>query len=120
MEDRQRQPVISLRAGIPESVPAITVQRNCASGCEALTQAHLHAEAGRGSVFIVGGTESMSNIPLLYRRSAVEKFSRLARAKTMGGRLKTLASFRASDFKPRIALQLGLTDPTCGMGVCHG
>ena len=31
--------VIALRAGIPERVPAITVHRNCASGCEALTQA---------------------------------------------------------------------------------
>src|SRR6266571_5426083 len=32
--------VIALRAGIPESVPAITVQRNCASGCESLTLAY--------------------------------------------------------------------------------
>src|SRR5208337_772276 len=31
--------VIALRAGIPASVPAVTVQRNCASGCEALTLA---------------------------------------------------------------------------------
>ena len=31
--------VIALRAGIPEQVPAVTVHRNCASGCEAVTQA---------------------------------------------------------------------------------
>src|SRR5882724_304609 len=31
--------VIALRSGLPQSVPAITVQRNCASGCEALTLA---------------------------------------------------------------------------------
>src|SRR5882757_8745710 len=31
--------VIALRAGIPESVPASTVHRNCASGCEAITLA---------------------------------------------------------------------------------
>src|SRR5215475_14756387 len=41
--------VIALRAGIPESVPASTVQRNCASGCEAITQAHEKLLAGRGS-----------------------------------------------------------------------
>src|SRR5580698_9080179 len=46
--------VIALRAGIPESVPAITVQRNCASGCEAVALAHEKLSAGRGSVFIVG------------------------------------------------------------------
>src|ERR1044071_1490403 len=38
--------VISLRAGIPESVPASTVQRNCASGCEAVTMAHEKLLAG--------------------------------------------------------------------------
>src|SRR3954452_23255475 len=58
--------VIALRAGIPEHVPAITVHRNCASGCEAITQAYEKIVAGRGSVFVVGGTESMSQIPLLY------------------------------------------------------
>src|SRR5258708_35908672 len=69
--------VIALRAGIPESVPAVTVQRNCASGCEAVTMAHEKLLAGRGSIFIVGGAESMSNIPLLFRKSSVEKFARL-------------------------------------------
>src|SRR6266699_6578471 len=47
--------VIALRAGIPERVPAMTVHRNCASGCEALTQAYERMAAGRGSVFVVGG-----------------------------------------------------------------
>src|SRR5262249_5922474 len=38
--------VIALRSGIPESVPAITVQRNCASGCEAITLAQEKMLAG--------------------------------------------------------------------------
>src|ERR1051325_2170016 len=67
--------VIALRAGIPESVPAMTVQRNCASGCEAITLAQEKLRAGRGSVFIVGGTESMSNIPFLFRQRTAEKFT---------------------------------------------
>src|SRR5262245_57926664 len=67
--------VISLRAGIPESVPAITVHRNCASGCEALTQAYEKMVAGRGSIFLVGGTESMSQIPMLFKQSTAEKFA---------------------------------------------
>src|SRR5438034_2139482 len=60
--------VIALRAGIPEKVPALTVHRNCASGCEALTQAAYRLKAGRGSIFIVGGAESMSQIPLLFKQ----------------------------------------------------
>src|SRR5438309_3641351 len=78
--------VIALRAGIPERVPALTVQRNCASGCEALTMAQEKLRAGRGSVFIIGGTESMSNIPLLYKQSTAEKFGRLTRAKKLAQR----------------------------------
>src|SRR6266403_1466295 len=64
--------VIALRAGLPESIPALTVQRNCASGCEAVTMAQEKLLAGRGSVFIVGGTESMSNIPLLFKQKTAE------------------------------------------------
>jgi acetyl-CoA C-acetyltransferase/acetyl-CoA acyltransferase len=109
--------VIALRAGIPESVPAFTVQRNCASGCEAITQAQEKILAGRGSIFIVGGVESMSNIPLLFQPSAAEKFGRVARAKTFGQRLAALAAFRPKDFQPRIGLQLGLTDPVCGLNM---
>src|SRR5438105_10013814 len=74
--------VIALRAGIPQSVPAVTVQRNCASGCEAVTLAQERLNAGRGSIFIVGGVESMSSIPLLFKPGTAEKFGRLNRAKT--------------------------------------
>ena len=109
--------VIALRAGIPESVPAITVQRNCASGCEAVTLAQEKMQAGRGSVYIVGGAESMSNIPLLFKQRTAEKFGRLSRAKSGGQRLQSLAAFRPSDFQPRIGLLLGLTDPVCGLNM---
>src|SRR5262245_20493767 len=109
--------VISLRAGIPEHVPAITVHRNCASGCEAITQAQEKMHAARGSIFVVGGTESMSQVPLLYKMSAAQKFTKLARAKSPWQKLSALTAFRPSDFQPRIGLQLGLTDPVCGLNM---
>ncbi|PYK98493.1 MAG: acetyl-CoA C-acyltransferase [Verrucomicrobia bacterium] len=109
--------VIALRAGVPEHVPAITVHRNCASGCEALTQAYEKMAANRGSVFVVGGTESMSQIPLLFKQSAAARFAALSKAKSFDQKLRTLASFRPSDFQPRIGLQLGLTDPVCGLNM---
>ncbi len=109
--------VIALRSGIPEHVPAITVHRNCASGCESFTQAYEKMVAGRGSIFLVGGTESMSQIPLLFQYSTAEKLGRLSRAKSFTKRLQAMLAFRPSDFKPRIGLQLGLTDPVCGMNM---
>jgi len=109
--------VIALRAGIPEHVPAITVHRNCASGLESLTQAYEKMTAGRGSIFLVGGTESMSNYPLLYTKTAAEKLAKLGRAKSFLEKVSALTAFRPADFKPRITLQLGLTDPVCGMNM---
>ncbi|HEY0454867.1 MAG TPA: acetyl-CoA C-acyltransferase, partial [Verrucomicrobiae bacterium] len=58
--------VIALRSGIPEKVPAMTVHRNCASGMESFTSVYERMAAGRGSVFVVGGAESMSRLPLYY------------------------------------------------------
>ncbi len=109
--------VIALRAGIAEHVPAITVHRNCASGLESLTQAYEKMTAGRGSIFLVGGTESMSNYPLLYTKTAAEKLAKLSRAKSFVEKVSALTAFRPADFKPRITLQLGLTDPVCGMNM---
>lgn len=109
--------VIALRAGIPQSVPAVTVHRNCASGCEALTQAYEKLVASRGKIFVVGGTDSMSNLPLQFTPAAAKKFTQLARAKDFGQRAAALAAFRPEDFKPRVGLQLGLTDPVCGLNM---
>jgi acetyl-CoA C-acetyltransferase/acetyl-CoA acyltransferase len=109
--------VIALRAGIPQAVPAVTVSRNCASGCEALTQAQERIRAGRGSIFIVGGVESMSNIPLQFKPATAEKFTRVSRAKSIRQKMQALAAFRPGDFQPRIGLLLGLTDPVCGLNM---
>src|SRR2546427_611045 len=86
--------VIALRAGIPEHVPAITVHRNCASGCEAVTQAYEKMVAGRGSTFVVGGTESMSQYPLLFKQSTAAKLSAFSTAKTFGRKLGALARLK--------------------------
>jgi acetyl-CoA C-acetyltransferase/acetyl-CoA acyltransferase len=59
----------------------------------------------------------MSQVPLLFKQSTAEKFGRLARAKGLGQKIRTLASFRPSDFQPRVGLQLGLTDPVCGLNM---
>jgi acetyl-CoA acetyltransferase family protein len=109
--------VIALRAGLPQSSIAETVHRNCASGFQAITTAAERIQSGHGSVFIVGGTESMSRVPLLYTESAARKFNALSRARGLGSKLGAMAAFRPSDFKPRAALKLGLTDPVSGLNM---
>ena len=72
--------------------------------------------AGRGEVFLVGGTESMSKYPLQYSDAATAKFAKLAKARTLGQRVSGFLKFRPKDlFVPRITLMLGLTDPVCSL-----
>jgi len=109
--------VIALRSGIPQEKPAMTVHRNCASGMEAVTTAHQRLAAGQGDFFLVGGTESMSQMPLLYRQEAVKKFALLSRAKGFRGKAQAMTAFRPHDFTPLMALQMGLTDPVAEMNM---
>ena len=109
--------VVALRAGVPETKPALTVHRNCASGLEALTTAHARMCAGQGEVFIVGGTESMSNVPLYFSRRSAEKFGLLGKARGLVQKLGAAAAFRPADFVPKFGLQLALTDPVVEMNM---
>lgn len=109
--------VIALRSGLPESRPAMTVHRNCASGLEALTTAHAKMSAGQGDVFVVGGTESMSNMPLYFSRDAAEKFAGLGKARGFMEKAGAAMAFRPADFAPVIGLRLGLTDPVVEMNM---
>ena len=52
-----------LLAGLPFSVPGVTVNRLCASGLEAVNQAARAIKCGEGDVFVAGGVESMSRAP---------------------------------------------------------
>jgi acetyl-CoA C-acetyltransferase/acetyl-CoA acyltransferase len=107
--------VIALMAGIPQDRIAHTVQRNCASGMEAITTAAQLLQLGEARMVLAGGTESMSQIPLFYNAEAVSLFMQLGRAKTVWQRLKAFLKFRPRHFHPVPAVKLGLTDPVSGL-----
>ena len=58
---------VGLRAGAPVSTPALTVNRLCGSGFEAVVQGARLLAGGEAEVVLVGGTESMSQAPLVLR-----------------------------------------------------
>ena len=66
-----------LLAGLPETVPGITVNRLCASGMEAVIAASRMVKAGEGDLVIAGGSESMSRAPFVMPK-ADNAFSRKA------------------------------------------
>lgn len=61
--------VASLRAGIPESTPAYTVNRLCASGMQAVVSGVKDILLGDAEIVVAGGTESMSRSPIYLRNA---------------------------------------------------
>ncbi len=55
----------AIGAGIPDGVPAVTVNKMCGSGMETIIMAHDAIKAGSAAIVVAGGLESMSNAPYL-------------------------------------------------------
>ena len=107
--------VIALMSGIPNDRIAHTVQRNCASGMEAITTAARLIVSAEARIVLAGGTESMSRIPLLYGPEATALFIQLGKSRNWWQKFKTLLRFRPWHFRPMPGIKLGLTDPVSGM-----
>jgi len=56
--------MIALRAGLPQSVPAETINRYCASGVQAISHAAYAIQSGQIETALAGGVESMSLVPM--------------------------------------------------------
>jgi acetyl-CoA acyltransferase len=126
--------VVALNAGIPLKTSAFTVHRNCASALESIATGYERIKSGTMDVVVTGGTESMSQMPLIMSQKFVSLFEKLGAAKTpmqqlsvLGQLLKadikqiiemvTTSPMAATPHKPRIALVEGLTDPFVGINM---
>ncbi|WP_102959926.1 acetyl-CoA C-acetyltransferase [Mangrovicella endophytica] len=103
--------VALLRLGIPERIPAFTVQINCGSGMQSIDTAFRTIEGGHADIVLAGGTDALSHSPLVLRRGAVDWFARLNGARSTADRLKALTGLRPDFLKPMLGLERGLTDP---------
>jgi len=109
--------VVALRLGCGHSVPAWTVQRNCASGMQALDSAARSISSGRCHLVLAGGTEAMSHAPLLFNRDLVHWFAEWQMKKDWKSRVQNLSRLRPKHLKPVIALLKGLTDHNVGLSM---
>jgi acetyl-CoA C-acetyltransferase len=110
--------VIALRAHLPDRLPGYTVHRNCASGIQAIADAHMLIASGRAQCVIALGVESMSDAPLLVRRQLRAWIYQLQRAKTAAAKARLITTFPLKEINPEVGILLGLTDPvsTLNMG----
>jgi acetyl-CoA C-acetyltransferase len=109
--------LVALRLGCGERVPAWTVQRNCASGMQALDAAFHDIADGRADLVLAGGTEAMSRAPVLFGEAMVTWLAQWNSARSMGARVKALTKLRLANLAPIIGLLRGLTDPLVGLNM---
>ena len=109
--------IIALRLGCGKAVPAWTVQRNCGSGMQAIDSAAQDIALGRADLVLAGGTEAMSQAPVLFNDAMVRLLASLAKARPGWAKLKVLARLRPAHLVPVISLLRGLTDPISGLNM---
>lgn len=109
--------IIALRVGCGERVPAWTVQRNCASGLQAIDSAALDIASGRADLVLAGGTESMSHHPIMLNQTMVAWLADWNKAESFRAKSKQLAALRPQHLRLIIALLQGLTDPLVGLSM---
>lgn len=126
--------VVALNAGVPVKTSSTTVHRNCASALESISTGFERIKSGTMDVVVAGGTENMSQMPLIMPSSITGIIEKLGGAKTAGQRIGLLWQWLKADlsqikemattppmaktkFKPIIALVDGLTDPFVGINM---
>lgn len=109
--------LIALRLGCGESIPAWTVQRNCASGMQAIDTGMQRIQSGQADLVLVGGTEAMSHYPVQFNKHMLLWLSQWMRAKTLGCRVSQLSKLSPKHFQWVVALLTGLNDPVVNLSM---
>jgi acetyl-CoA acyltransferase len=91
---------VSLLPQLPRDVPAYSLNRACSSSSQAIVAAHDQIVLGHADVVVAGGTESLSDVPILHSRRFADLLVQASKAKTLAKRLATLARTRPRDLIP--------------------
>ena len=102
---------VSLLPMLPKGVQSFTVSRACASANQAITDAADQIALGHADVIIAGGSESLSNVPILHSRGMSDALVAASRAKSFGGRVSALAKVRPRDLVP---ITPAIAEPSTG------
>ncbi len=109
--------VVALRAGIPQKTSAHTVHRNCASALESISTGFDKIKAGVVDTVVAGGTENMSQAPLLFDQKFADFFAEFYSAKTAGKKIAALKKLKLKYLAPRVSIVEALQDPFVGINM---
>jgi acetyl-CoA acyltransferase len=102
---------VSLLPLLPKGVEAYSVSRACASANQAITDAADQIALGHHDISIAGGSESLSNIPILHSQGFAETLVLASKAKSLPARLRILARLRPKDLIP---ITPAIAEPSTG------
>ncbi|HKP30894.1 MAG TPA: acetyl-CoA C-acyltransferase [Gemmatimonadales bacterium] len=91
---------VSLLPQFPRDIPAYSLNRACASGGQAVTNAAEQIMNGHADVIIAGGVESLSDIPILHSKRFSQILVAASKAKSLGDRVRLFASVKPRDLVP--------------------
>jgi acetyl-CoA acyltransferase len=91
---------VVFEAGLPMRVPAASVVMACASSNRAITDAAEKIALGLSQSIIAGGSECLSDVPILFSRKFTKRLMRLSKAKSAAAKAKVFAGFRLSELSP--------------------
>src|SRR6266550_1282730 len=102
---------VSLLPQLPKEIPAYSLNRACASANQAITAAQDQIALGNANVIIAGGTEALSDIPILASRRLADILVAASKAKSLGARIRTFAKIRPRDLVP---VSPAIAEPSTG------
>jgi acetyl-CoA acyltransferase len=103
---------VVLGTGLRSKTPGHTVNRACASANQAIADCAWAIQAGHAEVAVAGGAESLSDVPILYRRKLAQALVSASRAKTPFGRLRAFSGIRPRDLAPDTP---AIAEPSTGL-----
>jgi acetyl-CoA acyltransferase len=102
---------VALLPHFPKTLQAYTVSRACASANQAITDAADQIALGHAEVAIAGGSESLTQVPILHSRGMSDILVAASKAKSLSQRVATLARVRPRDFVP---ITPAIAEPSTG------
>lgn len=91
---------IILGTGLPRKVPGYTVSKACASSNQAITSAADMIFRGYADIVVAGGSESLSDIPILFSKNFADALVSSSKQKSVGGKLGSFRKIRPKDLAP--------------------
>ncbi len=106
---------VGLKAGLPEEVPAVTVNRLCGSGIESVSQAAQRILLGEAKLVLAGGMENMSQAPHVIRgaRTGFKLGEGKLEDSLASGLFDSYCGFSMSETAENLAAEQGITREAC-------